>query len=101
MYIVEVYVQVKPEFVDAFRDAVLDNASNSVQEAGIARFDVLQEMEDPTRFALIEVYRTTEAALRHKETAHYARWREVVEGMMAIPRSSIKYNNIFPNDSGW
>jgi autoinducer 2-degrading protein len=101
MYIVEVYVQVKPEFVNAFRNAVLDNARNSAQEPGVARFDVLQESEDYSRFALIEVYRTPEDALKHKETTHYARWRDVVEEMMVKPRSSVKYNNVFPGDSGW
>jgi quinol monooxygenase YgiN len=101
MQIVLVYVHVKPEFVEAFGEASLDNARNSVQEPGIARFDVIQQSDDPTRFILVEVYGDSEAALRHKETAHYARWRDAVAGMMAEPRQGVKYQNLFPPDSGW
>ena len=101
MYIVHVHVHVKTEFVDAFREASIENARNSLQEAGVARFDVIQEMDDPTRFVLVEVYRTAEDAPRHKETTHYARWRDTVTEMMSEPRRGIKYNNVFPGDSGW
>lgn len=101
MHIVLVHVQVKPEAVEAFRAASLDNASHSVQEAGIARFDVIQEAEDPTRFVLIEVYRTAEDPARHKQTAHYQRWRDAVEPMMAAPRKGVRYANAFPEDAGW
>ncbi|MGC4052221.1 MAG: antibiotic biosynthesis monooxygenase [Paludibaculum sp.] len=101
MFIVHVHVHVKPESVDAFRQASLENAKNSVQEPGIARFDVLQQQDDPTRFMLVEVYRDTAAAAAHKETAHYATWRDAVAGMMAEPRSSVKYANCFPGDDGW
>lgn len=101
MLIVHVHVHVKPESVEAFREASLANASNSVQEPGIARFDVIQQQDDPTRFVLVEVYRTPEAAIAHKETAHYAVWRDTVATMMAEPRSSIKYTNQFPDDGGW
>lgn len=101
MLIVQVFVHVKPEFVDAFRDASIENARNSVQEPGIARFDVLQLSTDPTRFVLVEAYRTADAPDRHKETAHYAAWRDAVAGMMQEPRTSLKYNNIFPPDEGW
>lgn len=101
MLIVHVFVQVKPEFVEAFQTATLDNASHSVQEPGIARFDLIQQQDDPTRFVLVEVYRTAEAPAQHKETAHYARWRDTVAEMMATPRQSIKYTNLFPQDSGW
>jgi autoinducer 2-degrading protein len=98
MQIVLVHVHVKPEFIEAFKQASLANASNSVKEAGIARFDVIQQMEDPTKFILVEVYKTAEAPAAHKETQHYARWRDTVTEMMAEPRQGIKYANIFPAD---
>ncbi|MCC6362604.1 MAG: antibiotic biosynthesis monooxygenase [Bryobacterales bacterium] len=101
MLIVHVHVRVKPEFVEAFRTATIENASHSVQEPGIARFDVLQQAGDPARFLLVEIYRTAEAPAQHKETAHYAAWRDAVAGMMAEPRSSIKYANVFPGEEGW
>ena len=101
MFVVHVYVHVKQEFVEEFKLAALENARNSVKEAGIARFDVIQEIEDPTHFVLVEVYRSIDVSARHKETAHYARWRDAVAGMMAEPRRGVKYNNLFPDDSGW
>ena len=90
------HVHVKPEFVDAFKQASVENASNSVKEAGIARFDVIQQNDDPTRFILVEVYKDVDASTAHKETAHYAKWRDTVAEMMAEPRQGIKYTNIFP-----
>ena len=101
MNIVHVHVHVKPEMVDAFKHASIENANQSVQEDGIARFDVIQQVDDPTRFILVEVYKTTEASAAHKETAHYAKWRDAVAGMMAEPRQGVKYGNIFPDDAGW
>ena len=101
MLIVHVHVHVKSELVDAFREATLENARNSVQEPGIARFDVIQQLDDPTRFVLVEVYRTTENPARHKETAHYQKWRDTVAEMMAEPRHSVKYANVFPDEEGW
>jgi len=101
MLIVQVHVHVKPEFVAAFKAATIENARNSVREPGIARFDVIQQEDDPTRFVLVEVYRTVEASAAHKQTAHYAVWRDAVAEMMAEPRSSIKYTNIFPDEAGW
>mgnify|MGYP000888744015 CR=1 FL=1 len=101
MLVVFVYVHVKPEFVDAFKAASIANASQSIQEPGIARFDVIQQADDPTRFVLVEVYRSQEATVAHKATEHYARWRDVVADMMAEPRSSTKYANVFPADAGW
>jgi len=101
MIIVHVFVHVKPEFVDAFRQASVENAANSVKEAGIARFDVIQQADDPTRFVLVEVYRTPQAPGQHKETAHYQAWRDKVAPMMAEARTSIKYTNVFPQDQGW
>ena len=101
MLVVHVHVHVKPEHVEAFRQATLDNARHSVQESGIARFDVVQQTDDPTRFTLVEAYRTVEATAAHKATAHYARWRDAVAEMMAEPRTAVKYANIFPPDDGW
>jgi quinol monooxygenase YgiN len=101
MLVVHVHVRVKPESVDAFIEASSENARNSVNEPGIARFDVVQQNDDPTRFVLVEVYRTADDPARHKETAHYLAWREAVEPMMAEPRHSVKYTNIFPDDAGW
>jgi quinol monooxygenase YgiN len=101
MYIVQVDIHVKPEFVDAFRDATLENARNSVQEPGIARFDFIQRSDDPNRFMLFEVYRTSADVELHKATAHYQKWRDTVAAMMAEPRTSQKYANIFPDDTGW
>ncbi len=101
MFIVHVYVRVKREFVDAFKEATLENARNSVQEPGIARFDVIQQRDDPARFVLSEVYRTPDDPAKHKETAHYQTWRETVADMMAEPRSSEKYDSLFPDEAGW
>ena len=101
MLIVHVFVHVKPEQVEAFRTASLENARNSIQEPGIARFDVIQQQDDPARFVLVEVYRTSDDPGRHKETAHYQKWRGTVTEMMAEPRTSIKYTNVFPDDQGW
>ncbi len=101
MLIVQVHVRVKPECVEAFRAATIENASGSVKEQGIARFDVLQQADDPARFVLVEVYRSVEATVQHKQTAHYATWRDAVAEMMAEPRSSVKYSNVFPAESGW
>jgi quinol monooxygenase YgiN len=101
MHIVLVNIHVKPEFVEPFRLAILENARSSVQESGIARFDLLQNADDPTRFVLIEAYRTSEDPSRHKETPHYLKWREAVADMMAEPRSGVKYTNLFPDDTGW
>ena len=101
MFIVQVFVHVKAEFVEAFKQATVKNANNSVKEPGIARFDVLQQTDDPGRFVLMEVYRTKDDPAKHKETAHYKTWRDTVEPMMAEPRSSIKYSNIFPDERGW
>jgi quinol monooxygenase YgiN len=101
MLIVHVHVHVKPEFVEAFREASIENARNSVEEPGIARFDVIQQSDHPERFVLVEVYRTAEAPGQHKETAHYQAWRDSVAAMMAEPRTSVKYTNAFPADQGW
>ena len=101
MLVVHVHVHVKPECVEAFRQASLENARASLLEPGIARFDVVQQTDDSSRFVLVEAYRTSEAPAQHKETAHYQKWRDTVAPMMAEPRSSVKYNSLHPDDSGW
>ncbi len=101
MLIVHVHVHVKPDSIEAFRKATLQNAQKSIEEPGIARFDVLQNQQDPNRFILVEVYRTEFAPAQHKETAHYAQWRDTVEPMMAEARTSIKFTNVFPGESHW
>jgi autoinducer 2-degrading protein len=101
MLVVHVHVLVKPDCIEAFREASLENARHSVQEPGIARFDVVQQADAPARFVLVEAYRNAEAPALHKETAHYAKWRDAVAGMMAEPRRSVKYQNVFPDDAGW
>ena len=101
MLIVNVHVHVKPESVSAFQEASVENARNSVNEAGVARFDVIQQNDVPTRFILVEVYKDQDAAAAHKETNHYKKWRDTVADMMAEPRQGIKHTNIFPEDKGW
>jgi autoinducer 2-degrading protein len=101
MLIVHVHVQVHSESVGAFIEATLENARNSIREPGIARFDVVQQTEDATRFVLVEVYRDEAATKAHKETAHYATWRNAVAPMMSAPRSGIRFSNLFPEDEGW
>lgn len=101
MYIVLVHVHVKPEFAAAFEQATIDNSLNSVKEPGVARFDFIRQQDDPARFVLFEVYRSPEAVAAHKETAHYARWRDTVAPMMAEPRAALRYTNLCPSDQGW
>jgi quinol monooxygenase YgiN len=101
LLVVHVHVRVKPEFVEGFKTATVANARASVQEPGVARFDVIQQSDDPARFILVEVYRSPQGAAAHKETAHYAVWRDAVAEMMAEPRSSVKFSNVFPADEGW
>jgi quinol monooxygenase YgiN len=101
LVIVHVHAHVKPDAVAAFTAASLDNARESVKEPGVARFDVVQSVEDPTRFTLVEVYRSAEAPAAHKETAHYKRWRDAVAELMAEPRTAVRYTNVFPDDRGW
>jgi len=101
MIIVHVHVQVKPEMVADFIEATIENARCSIQEPGVARFDVIQQIDDPNRFILVEVYRMPDDPGKHKETAHYQKWRDTVAAMMAVPRQGIKYQNLFPADEGW
>jgi len=99
MLVVHVHVRVKPECVEEFKAATLANARASIREPGIARFDVVQQQDDPTRFVLVEAYRTPEAPAAHKETRHYQTWRDAVAPLMAEPRSSVKFNALFATDS--
>lgn len=101
MHIMLVHVHVKPEAVESFKTATMDNVRNSIRESGVIRFDFLQQAEDPTRFTLFEVYRTPEDHLRHRETQHYLTWRDKVTDLMAEPRVAIKYANLFPQDTDW
>ncbi|MCM8770144.1 MAG: antibiotic biosynthesis monooxygenase [Candidatus Omnitrophica bacterium] len=101
MIVILVHVQVKKEFLDAFKEATLENARESLKEPGIARFDVLQQEDDPTKFILVEVYRYHEGTITHKASAHYFKWRETVEKMMAQPRFSVRCYSLFPDDGCW
>jgi len=101
MLVVHVYVHVKEDCVDAFKAATLENVRQSVNEPGVARFDCVQQQDDPTRFVFVEAYRTAEDPARHKQTAHYQAWRDTVADMMAEDRRSVKHVNVFPDDNGW
>ncbi len=101
MLVVHVHIHVKPECVEAFKQATVANARESLKEPGIARFDAVQNQDDPTRFVLVEAYRNAQAPAAHKETRHYATWRDTVAPMMAEPRSSTKYQSVFPEEQDW
>lgn len=101
MHIVHVFIHVKSGRLDEFKQATVENARGSLGEKGVARFDFIQQTDDPERFLLVEVYRTPEDAGKHKETAHYNRWRELVEPMLVEPRTRIIYQNVFPDEAGW
>ena len=101
MLVVHVFVHVKPDQVEAFREVTIENARNSVQEPGIARFDVIQQQDDPSRVVLVGGYPPAHDPGRHKETAQYQKWRAAGAAKMAEPRSSIKYGNVFPGEQGW
>jgi len=101
MLVVHVHVRVRADFVERFKQATIENARRSLQEPGIARFDVVQQPDDPTRFVLVEAYRSIEATAAHKATKHYETWRDTVAPMMAEPRASVKFTNLFPDDKAW
>ena len=101
MLVVHVQVHVKPEYVEPFKQAALANVRESIKEPGVARFDFVQRQDDPTRFVFVEAYRTAEAPAAHKETKHYQTWRDAVAPMMAEPRASVKFENVFPADAAW
>jgi autoinducer 2-degrading protein len=95
--VVHVHVHVKPECIEAFKEATIANAQESLKEPGVVRFDVVQRQDDPARFVLVEVYRDANAAATHKESRHYPVWRDTVAPLMAEPRFSVKFSNLFPN----
>ena len=101
MLVVHVHVHVKPECVEGFKQATVANARESIKEPGIAAFDCVQQQDDPTRFVLVEAYRTAQAPAAHKETQHYQTWRDAVAPMMAESRTSVKFTNLYPEDSAW
>ncbi len=101
MHIVLVHIKVKPEFRERFIEATLENGRSSLQEPGIVRFDILQDIAEQNFFILNEVYKTSDDQLKHRETEHYKKWSNLVAEMMAEPRRSTKYVNIFPNDREW
>ncbi len=101
VYIVHVFIHVKPECIDAFRDVSIENAKQSIKEPGIARFDVIQQADDPTRFVLVEVYRSESAPANHKQSAHYNVWKDSAEKMMVEPRTRVVYKNVYPLENGW
>lgn len=101
MHILHVHARVKPDCIEAFKTATIDNARNTRREPGVVRFDVIQQTDDPTRFVLLEVYRTAEGHARHKETSHYLAWTEKVTDLLAEPRTRAIYRNIDPPDGEW
>jgi len=101
MLVAIVHAHVKPEYIDSFKAATLDNASNSINEPGVVRFDVYQQSDDPSRFSLVEIYRTEDAPAKHRETAHYVRWRDTVAEMMVDPRTRLTYNIVYPPTEKW
>ena len=101
MFVVCVRIHVKPDRVEAFRDAAVRNARSTRQEPGNLRFDVLQQEQDPNRFTFYEVYRTPEDFAAHQKTAHYLEWRETVADWMAEPREGIRHRSVFPTDGEW
>ena len=101
MLILQVQIHVKPGCLDAFRAATIENARNSALEPGVARFDFLQSADDPTRFSLVEVYRSEDAVAQHKLTAHYAAWVEAVKDLLAEPRTRQWFSSVFPGDEAW
>lgn len=101
MFVTLVHVHVKPAAIEPFIAATRANHEASVREPGNLRFDVIRSVDEPDRFILYEWYADEAAALAHKETAHYAAWRDAVAPMLAEPRTSVKYANVFPGDARW
>ncbi|RJQ43178.1 MAG: antibiotic biosynthesis monooxygenase [Anaerolineaceae bacterium] len=101
MLIVIVHVHVRDRSIKDFIEATVENASKSFQEEGISFFDVIQQNDDPTKFILLEVYNDEAAAMAHKETAHYNKWKDTVTDMMAEPRFGVKYHDIYPPVEFW
>jgi len=100
MYVVCVHVHVIPEHRKKFIEATLENAKNTIKEPGNLRFDVIEQLDDPNRFMLYEVYRDEMGMAAHKDTPHYSKWRDTVESWMAEPRRGVKHTNLFPESEG-
>lgn len=101
MLVVHVHVHVKPEAIAAFIAATRENSNQSLKEPGVARFDLIQQVDEPSRFVLVEAYKTADAPAAHKATAHYAAWRDTIEAMMQSPRSSVKFHSLCPEEARW
>lgn len=101
MFIAQVFIHVKEEYINNFIEATVENAKNSLKESGVVRFDFAQQTDDPTRFVLVEIYKTSADPAKHKETEHYKKWRDTVADMMAKPRTALKYKNIYPTNENW
>lgn len=101
MHILLVYLQVKPEHLEEFQQATLINAANTRKEPECVRFDVLQQTDDPTRFAFSEVYRSAEGHASHRDTEHYKTWNAAVADWLVAPRTRSIYRNISPTDRDW
>ena len=101
MLVVHVHIHVKPEQLEAFIVLTRENSNESLKEPGVARFDLVQQSDDRTRFILVEAYKTPEAPAQHKETPHYAAWRDAVAPMMASPRTSVKFESLCPDEARW
>jgi quinol monooxygenase YgiN len=101
MFILIVNIHIKTEHIEGFREATIENGRNSRMEPGVARFDMVQQTDDASRFVLIEVYRTQAAIAAHKETAHYQVWLKKVDDMFAEPRTRALYTNVSPGDEAW
>lgn len=98
---IHVQIRVQPTQIKAFLAATLENAARSRKEPGVARFDVMQDRDDPSRFVLVEVYRSEQAPAAHKSTPHYKKWVELVEPMLAEPRSRRSFDACYPPDEDW
>jgi (4S)-4-hydroxy-5-phosphonooxypentane-2,3-dione isomerase len=101
MLILHIFCSVKPEMIEAFKEATVKNAGYSIREPGVIKFDLLQQQDDPKRFVISEVYKSAESIAAHKKTAHYAEWCQYAQEMLAEPRSKMVYTNIFPEDKNW
>ena len=101
LFVVHIQIRVLPQHIEAFRTATVANATESRKEQGIARFDLVQDREDPTRFVLVEAYRSEQATVAHKATAHYEAWRVAVEPMLAEPRTRRFFDACYPESGAW
>ncbi len=96
MFVVHIYIQVKPEYIEEFKQICTENAQNSVKEPGIKRFDCLQQSDYPTKFVLVEAYLDETGVAQHKQTAHYNKWRSEAERMIVGERTRTRYTPVWP-----